>query len=121
MEKTCYELYNSLYRSKGIKLLASFIISHDIYDDNGNDRGKDFRFEVTYYSNKGSRYVKVEYRIFGTTEFIQLADHDSCWSGCWDKIIIECREKLNKDFPEIKGHEDSWFSNCVDIKIDGEI
>lgn len=121
MEKTSCELFNSLCRSKGLTLEISFTISHDIYDDLGNNRGKEFRFKVRYYSSKGSRYVRVCYRLFGSVDWTNLADHDTCWRESWDNIIAECRKTLNEDFPKIKGHEDSWFSNCESIDLDGEV
>lgn len=121
-ESMTYQDYFCLYRGKGLVLHKSFRFDHSIFDENGNDIGPSVRFEVRYSSDKGSRYVKVEWRVLDPkdlkpSQWIELADHDSCWNGCWDDPLKFMRKILIEDFINNTGKEDSWFFTCDSVKL----
>lgn len=112
-------VYDSLFRSKekAKTLQFNFRMDYSVYDKDGNDIGNTFYWQVIYYG-RGGRYIKVlwnekQYRPeYKETEWKEIADHDSCWRGCWEKILERAREIFNP----FEDKEGSWFFNLENVE-----
>lgn len=112
-ETMCYATINGLFRAQEKTIEFNFRLDHSCYR-NGEDIGKSILWKVRYINRKGSRYVKVDWTPCSYHEDIEnwqeIADHDSCWCGCWGDILDYGRKELIDNFTA-KGNE-SWFFNC---------
>jgi hypothetical protein len=111
-ERMACEVYDSLYRSNGIAktLKFQFWLDYSVYDENGDDTGDRFYWQVIYHG-RGGRYIKVlwntiQYRPeYKESDWEEIADHDSCWRGSWGHILQEAREF----FKELEKKKGSWY------------
>ena len=117
-ESMCDAMIDGLYRSTDSCIEFSFRLDHTCYDKDGNDIGTNIYWKVRYTNHKGSRYIKVEWTPYSYKENIEnwqkIADHDSCWRGCWGDIHAYARKALIEEY-KAKGNE-SWFFNCEYIR-----
>ena len=114
------EIYDSLFRSKGIEktIKFSFRLDYSIYDENGSDIGRQFYWNVILHG-RGGRYIKVLWQQYSYHPFKkeedwkEIADHDSCWCGCWGDILKKAREI----FPINYCQDGSWFFNLEQVHV----
>jgi len=119
-EHMAEEMYDSVFRSKGIAktIQFNFRMVYSVYDENGNDIGIAFYWQVIYHG-RGGRYIKVlwnevKYHPYIETEWKEIADHDSCWRGCWDNDNILGRAR--EIFTPFNDKEGSWFFNLERVE-----
>jgi hypothetical protein len=119
-EDMCEATYQGLHRYTDTALEFRFRIDHTCYDEEGEDIGNGIRFAIRYHSKNGSNYVRVSWSpitresMFEPKGWEELANHDSCWRGCWSEILAYARKKLIEEF-HAKGSE-SWYFNCESVK-----
>jgi hypothetical protein len=120
-EHMAEEIYDSLYRSKGIAktIQFNFRMDYSVYNVDGNDEGTAFYWQVIYYG-RGGRYIKVlwneivYYPEYKESDWKEIADHDSCWRGCWDNIL----KKARTIFTPFNDKDGSWFFNLERVEDD---
>ncbi len=125
IEKMCEAICQGFYRGvegKGDKaVMLTFRIENETeYEKNKRRKESKFYFSVIYFAP--SNYVKVLWRdnkdnFFNfypeKGEWKEIADHDSCWRGCWSDILQEYRKTLKK----FEGEKNvSYWANIEDIR-----
>jgi len=108
-----------IIRYKEATLEFEFRLDHTCYNKEGEDIGRTIYWKVKYICREGGSYVKVLWTPFSykdyTEDWQEIADHDSCWRGCWNDILTYAREELIEKYNAI-GNE-SWFFNCEYVKM----